>query len=546
MRFLAATAAAAGVLLAQTTSAATFDVEFKQHLSHLGLHLHAPSTYDSNAAAAAAAGDASQVARAADEAANDDPDVKNYRFLNAKTRKFVVNGKKLPEVKFDIGESYAGLMPISSDPKEERKLFFWFFPAQDPKHGTKDITLWLNGGPGCSSLAGLLTENGPFLWQDGEAAPYPNPYSWNKLTNMIWVEQPVGTGFSQGKPSIKDEHDLADQFAGFWKNFITTFGFENADMYLTGESYAGRYVPYIAKNFLDQKDSQHYNLKGISINNPTIGDALIQFAVPMAPFFSKWQDLINMDEGVLARLNQWHHDHAYDAYLDKYMRFPPPQESFPEPMGVSDNDTIFDDVNNAVNDANPCFNPYMIAQQCPTPLSAQGGLDGKALGVPKYFARSDVQRHIHAPHIDWSACAAIDVFPTGDHSKSPLQDADRTLVSVIEATKNTMVGSGNLDTVLYTNGTVLALQNATWGGSRGFNEYLPNRFFIPKHDIDSNITVSKQVGNVGKWMKRDGLTYYEVQLSGHQLPGMAQSGGYRMLQVLLGKVSDLSSKEPVF
>ena len=90
---------------------------------------------------------------------------------------------------FDIGESYAGLLPISSDKNETRELYFWYFPSENPA-AEDEITIWLNGGPGCSSLEGLLQENGPFLWQYGTFAPVKNPYTWINLTNMVWVEQP--------------------------------------------------------------------------------------------------------------------------------------------------------------------------------------------------------------------------------------------------------------------------------------------------------------------------------------------------------------------
>jgi carboxypeptidase D len=88
------------------------------------------------------------------------------KFLNANTKKFVVNGSAIPEVDFNIGESYAGLLPISQAKNEKRKLFFWFFPSTNKEAGN-EIVIWFNGGPGCSSLSGLLTENGPFLWQEG-------------------------------------------------------------------------------------------------------------------------------------------------------------------------------------------------------------------------------------------------------------------------------------------------------------------------------------------------------------------------------------------
>lgn len=64
-----------------------------------------------------------------------------HKFLNKKSEKFVVNGSAIPEVDFDVGESYAGLLPISQNPKEERELFFWFFPSTNPKAG-KDVVIW--------------------------------------------------------------------------------------------------------------------------------------------------------------------------------------------------------------------------------------------------------------------------------------------------------------------------------------------------------------------------------------------------------------------
>ncbi len=60
-----------------------------------------------------------------------------------------------------------------------------------------------NGGPGCSSLEGLLQENGPFSWSWGTAKPVPNEFSWTNLSSVLWVEQPVGTGFSRGTPDIR-------------------------------------------------------------------------------------------------------------------------------------------------------------------------------------------------------------------------------------------------------------------------------------------------------------------------------------------------------
>jgi carboxypeptidase D len=124
----------------------------------------------------------------------------NKRFLTNKTEKFEVTS--MPDVDFDIGEMYAGNIPIGTNASEA--LYFVF----QPKLGAPvdEITIWLNGGPGCryglllkeddswadercSSLEGFFQENGRFLWQWGLAGPIENPYSWVNLTNVLWYVQ---------------------------------------------------------------------------------------------------------------------------------------------------------------------------------------------------------------------------------------------------------------------------------------------------------------------------------------------------------------------
>jgi len=63
---------------------------------------------------------------------------------------------------------------------------------------------------------------------------------------MLWVEQPVGVGFSQGTPDITNEVELAQEFIGFYEQFVKAFQLQNRKTYLTGESYGGYYVPYVS------------------------------------------------------------------------------------------------------------------------------------------------------------------------------------------------------------------------------------------------------------------------------------------------------------
>ena len=94
-------------------------------------------------------------------------------------------------------------------------------------------------------------------------------YAFNTLENMVTVinadyrvEQPVGTGFSIGEVTATTEEEIAQDFIKFFKNFETTFGIQNFRIFVTGESYAGRYVPYISAAMLDQNDTTYYDLSG--------------------------------------------------------------------------------------------------------------------------------------------------------------------------------------------------------------------------------------------------------------------------------------------
>jgi carboxypeptidase D len=477
------------------------------------------------------------------------------QFLTEKTKAFAVNGSGIPEVPFDIGESYAGLLPISDNPDETRKLFFWFFPST-AESTPEEVTIWLNGGPGCSSLSGLLTENGPFTWEAGTLAPVQNPYSWTNLTNMLWVEQPVGVGYSQGTPNITDEVELATEFRGFYKSFVDTFQTKKWKTYITGESYAGYYVPYIADGFISANDQDYFNLAGISINDPIIGDGTIQQQVVLLPYIEFWQNLLYLNETFMEAVRERQDSCNYSSYLDTYFKFPPPQEKFPVLPDPYSSETyacdMFDTFYAAILEVNPCFNIYHITETCPHPYSQLGIVntgDYSPPGAEIYFNRTDVKKALHADvNTNWLQCTDINVFGNGNESSrasdaSPPPATNGVLQRVIEHTNNTIIGSGDLDMLLSTNGTLFAIQNMTWNGAQGLSEYPCTDLYAPYHP-EYNGGALAGAGYQGKWTADRGLTFYTARLAGHELPGYTPGVAYRMLEILLGKVEDFSSTEP--
>jgi len=93
---------------------------------------------------------------------------------------------------------------------------------------------------------------------------------------MVWVEQPVGTGFTQGTPTATSEEMVAEQFLGFFRNFIDTFGLQGKKIYVTGESYAGLYVPYITDAMFNTNDTNYFDVQGSMIYDPVISPGNVQ------------------------------------------------------------------------------------------------------------------------------------------------------------------------------------------------------------------------------------------------------------------------------
>lgn len=168
--------------------------------------------------------------------------------------------------------------------KNDDHYFYWFVesrskPSKDP------LVLWLTGGPGCSSMMALLSENGPCHVQP-DLSTKINPYSWNREANVIWLDQPTGVGYSYGAEADYDSGELnvGENIYWFLQEFLKKHpDLADRDFFVTGESYGGHYVPaaasYIIKQNVNRRlnpDAIHINLAGIAIGNG-ITDPIVQY-----------------------------------------------------------------------------------------------------------------------------------------------------------------------------------------------------------------------------------------------------------------------------
>lgn len=398
-------------------------------------------------------------------------------------------------------------------------------------------------GPGCSSLEGFLQENGPISWQYG-AGPGPvyNPWNWANLTNMVWVEQPVGTGFSQGKPTATNQEEVAAEFLGFFKNFVDTFGLQNRKVHIAGESYAGRYVPHIADAMLNKNDSTYYDVKGVMIYDPTIAEEVILEEIPAVPYVDKWAGLFNLNQTFMDDIHKRSKACGYTDYMEKYLTYPPASK-LPAPAKNANDAgcSIWSDIFNAVTLTNPCFDVYAIATTCPLlwdPLGFPGSFDYMPPKTEIYFNRSDVQKAINAPIQPWAECAS-GVLNT---DTSPPSSWD-VIPRIIDRLDRTIIAHGELDFIYLFNGTLMAIQNMTWGGLQGFQNPPTDDFYVPYH-TDLSLTSLSAKGLMGKTITERKLTFVQQALSGHMVPQYQPSSAYRQLEFLLGRIDSLTSRVP--
>ncbi|KAK4778320.1 hypothetical protein SAY87_018507 [Trapa incisa] len=175
---------------------------------------------------------------------------------------------------------YSGYVTVNQ--QAGRALFYWLIESPASRGpASRPLVLWLNGGPGCSSVAyGLAEEIGPFRIRPDGRTLYLNPYAWNNLANILFLESPAGVGFSYTNTTSDlynagDKRTAEDAYT-FLVNWFERFPqYKHRDFYITGESYAGHYVPQLSQIVYERnKGIQNpvINLKGFMVGNAVTDD----------------------------------------------------------------------------------------------------------------------------------------------------------------------------------------------------------------------------------------------------------------------------------
>ena len=432
--------------------------------------------------------------------------------------------KSIPDYSYK-GKLYSGYLDVS-----DVKKFHYMFNYAHEDYENKPLVLWLNGGPGCSSLDGWANEHGP-MQLDEEGKFKLNEYSWNRVANMIYLESPGDVGFSYIDSKLEQDLFIDDKIAAQDNlkaliNFFEKFpSMKNKDFYISGESYGGIYVPMLAYNIIEYNknkvESEKIKLKGILVGN---GVADWNYDATISTY-----DFIFT-----------HHLTSYENRLD-YNKYCLMNETY--------NSQKCDEIINIIEKDINGINLYDYLRECKTPqnLKSESYSNSKYYqyarwffkrkkknnldleedesttpcfddtNIQNYFNRKDVQSALHVTaKSTWYVCSGV----VSNRYKILPEGSIWTYPTLIKEGIRILIYSGDTDVVVPYNG------NQAWIKDLKLEVEEPWRQWRAFNDMN-NVS--------GYIVKYKGLTFCTIKGTGHMTPMWKPKESFYMFQKFINE-----------
>lgn len=387
-------------------------------------------------------------------------------------------------------KQYYGYIQVNQ--KYDANLFYWLFESENSS--TDSIVLWLTGGPGCSSEVALFFENGPIQIDPQTLNLKPNPYGWNQNAHLLYVDQPAGTGFSYANTDyISNETMVADEMYTFLTKFFQKFPqYKDLKFFITGESYAGHYIPAIAARIVNENKKQ----KTINLEAIAIGDGLIDSGITAkswAPFLA--------GNGKISKSQADYIQNNYYSRCKNDLDHGRYENAF-----FSCNQVIQACLQDAGN-----INVYDIRIPCSYPPLCY---DTSYIG--KYLNQPSVQKKLGV-HKKWVAC---DTSVYAPFERKDFEYSYRFDLPIILKAARVLIYNGNYDLIVDFYGTSEMLDTMSWDGQTGFNQA-------------TNVTWNSNSQVAGSSRTYKNLTYLVVNNAGHMVPHDQPANALDMLNRFL-------------
>jgi len=369
---------------------------------------------------------------------------------------------------------------ITVNESADANLYYWFFKADiDPANAP--LVLWMTGGPGCSSELALFFENGPYQINT-TLDVIPNRFAWNQYANLLYVDQPVGTGFSYADEDYVTGETLvgADMYTFLQKFFAMYPQFMGQDFYIVGESYGGHYVPTVAAAVVAgnaNKSNIHIELKGVGIGNGLV-DPIIQDA----------------SYGPFAMMNGLIDESEYEAINSSYTQCQQDIDSENWIQADEDCEALMGDVLEAAGN----INVYNIKLPCIGPLCYD------LSNITNFLNTPSVQDELGVDRV-WNTCSS----QVGEQFYDDIERSFAYHIPVLLAANvRVVVYNGMLDLICNWVGGYMWTSALDWPGKEGFNGQDMKDWILP--ELSPN--------PVGHYRTYNNFTFIAVENAGHMVP----------------------------
>ncbi|KAM3302958.1 hypothetical protein P3S67_013988 [Capsicum chacoense] len=395
----------------------------------------------------------------------------------------------------DLGH-HAGYFPLVHT--KSARMFYFFFESRSNKNDP--VVIWLTGGPGCSSELALFYENGPFKISDNMSLVW-NDYGWDKVSNLIYVDQPTGTGFSYTSDESDIRHDetgVSNDLYDFLQAFFKAHPeYVKNDFYITGESYAGHYIPAFASRVHrgnKNKEGSHINLKGFAI-----GNGLTNPEIQYKAYTDYALDMKLIDQDDYDNINKLYPQCQKDIKLcangseDACL------------TGFSDCTGIF----NRILDIAGNINYYDIRKTC------QGSLCYDFSRMDAYLNDNQVKKSLGVPNdIDFVSCSSS-VYQAMEMDW--MKNLEVPIPPLLEDGVNLLIYAGEYDLICNWLGNSNWVHAVQWSGKKGFGTAPSVPFTVDGEEKG----IQKSYGP---------LTFLKVHDAGHMVPMDQPKAALEMLQ----------------
>merc|ERR1719361_742289 len=477
---------------------------------------------------------------------------------------------------------------------QNHEIHYWYMEADVEDPMSKPLFIWINGGPGCSGLMGLLTEQGAWRVQDDGRVTY-NEDSWITEVNMVFLEQPYGVGFS-----VVDDDDIcvSGDDAAAWdmdaviRNFMVKFPqYVGHEIYTTAESWGGHYIPRTAWQILINNEAgyePHINYKGFLLGNPytnyyenTYGfiDSLYGHGLMNAPDYDIWksdcwdnEDAIDGSEACYALYvgayysaynsnvyaldwDQCYSEEDWTAQYRMSSHVHKTAERFMDKLLVH-NEEKLKSLGLKMSKHELTQIHANLKEGHLTPLSSKGPMDSMqesswSLSSEEYvpcleynakywLSRIEVQEALNAKETNWTVCsdAVYDDWPTSDWYRFMETYYDDIITEYAEDEGlKLMIYSGDDDSVCGQSGTQYWLNR--WDGYTRDQDI----DWLPWRDDAFQLGGYYTIYHIEENMDFNALHFITVRSAGHMVPTTQPKRALTVLKKLLYEISDYQTPE---